>query len=68
MPAASLNSSPARCGEEPLPPEAKLSVPGLALASAISDWRSVAGTEGCSRSGTGALASMVTPVSFFSVS
>jgi hypothetical protein len=27
-----LNSSPATCGEEPMPPEPMLMVPGLALA------------------------------------
>ena len=31
MPVRSLNISPARCGVVPMPAEAKLSLPGLAL-------------------------------------
>ncbi|MNT57925.1 hypothetical protein D3C72_1953330 [compost metagenome] len=36
MPATESNSSPARCPVLPLPAEAKVSLPGLALACAIS--------------------------------
>ena len=43
-PAMTLNSSPARWLEPPLPAEPKLSAPGLALASAISSWIDFAGT------------------------
>ena len=40
----SLNSSPARCGVEPVAGCAKLYLPGLALMSAISSLRDLAGT------------------------
>ena len=35
-PAAALNSSPEKCASEPLPPDAYVYLPGLALASATS--------------------------------
>ena len=47
MPARVLNSSTARCDEVPLPNEAKLSLPGLALASATSWLTVLASKLGC---------------------
>ena len=44
--ASDLNSSPERCAAAPWPDEAKLIVPGLALASAISSAIEFAGTVG----------------------
>src|SRR5215831_3463422 len=41
--ASALNSSPARCAARPWPEEAKLSLPGLALVSAISSLMDLAG-------------------------
>ena len=46
MPAIDLNNSPHRCGEPPLPLEAKFICPGFALASAISSLMLFAGTAG----------------------
>src|SRR5215470_1732337 len=40
------NCSPARCGGAPVPPEAKVYLPGLALTSAISSLTLLAGTDG----------------------
>src|SRR5690349_9252373 len=42
-----MSSSAARCEGAPLPPEPKLSLPGLAFASAISSRADLTGTEGC---------------------
>src|SRR5262245_28517019 len=47
MPAMDLKSSPARCDAEPVPNDAIVILPGLALACAISSATVVAGTEGC---------------------
>jgi hypothetical protein len=51
--------TPAMCGGVPLPPEAYLSSPGLALAIAISSLTEFAGTEGLTHSTVGAMASSV---------
>ena len=44
VPVMRLNNSPARCGAPPLPEDAKASVPGRALASAITSATELAGT------------------------
>jgi hypothetical protein len=46
MPAIDLSNSPLNCVGVPVPPEAKLSAPGLALASAISSLTLVTGSDG----------------------
>ena len=48
-----LKSSPARCAPEPLPAEAKFSLPGCACASAINSLTLCAGTEGWTSSTSG---------------
>ena len=45
--ATNLKSSPDKCGELPLPPEAKLSEFGFAFARATSSFTDFTGTEGC---------------------
>ena len=42
-----LNNSSDRCGLVPMPGEPTVSVPGFALASAITSFTVFAGTEGC---------------------
>src|SRR5688572_25156090 len=49
-PVSTLNSSPDRWIEVPLPLEAKLMVPGLDLATATSSGTVFAGTDGCATS------------------
>src|SRR6202166_4029931 len=46
-PAIILNNSPANCGVVPLPTDAMLILPGLALAYAMNSGTVLAGTEGC---------------------
>ena len=58
--AVSLNSSPARCGRPPTPAEAKLSLPGCALASATSSAMFLAGTLLATTSISGTFATSVT--------
>ena len=67
MRAASAKFSPAMCTWLPWPAEPKLSVPGFALASAISSCTFVAGTEGCTTTTMGPVATLVTGVSSFMV-
>ena len=45
MPAMRLNSSPLRCGEAPMPVEAKVTLPRLALASSMNSRTERAGDE-----------------------
>src|SRR5215471_20111958 len=47
MPVIILSNSPDRCGDVPTPPEAKLILPGLALAWAMNSATLLAGTAGC---------------------
>ena len=47
MPATILSNSPDKCGELPLPPDAKFIVFGFALAMATSSFTDFAGTDGC---------------------
>ena len=47
MPVRLMNISIVRWAAAPMPLDAKLSVPGLALASAISSCTLFAGTDGC---------------------
>ena len=51
-----LNSSPAIWGPVPMPGDAMLSLPGLALAYAINSGIVLAGTEGCMTIGIDAAA------------
>ena len=51
-----LNSSPERWIEVPLPDDAKLTVPGLALANSISSFTVLYGREGCDTSRFGTMA------------
>ena len=46
-PVITLNISPDRCCELPLPEDEKVSWPGLCRASAISSCTVLAGTDGC---------------------
>ena len=62
------NTSPARCCGEPLPALAKFSVPGLALASAISSASVCAFTDGCTTNTSGTVPTMDTAVKLFSMS
>ena len=65
-PARALKSSPERCATPPAPEDAKLSVPGFALASAISSCTFFAGTAALATSTTGMSATMLTGArSFF---
>src|SRR4029077_9429739 len=57
----SLNSSPTSCGGVPVPGEAKLYLPGVALISATSSLTDVAGTDGCTASTTAWSVAIVTP-------
>lgn len=57
-----LKASPAMCSDEPTAPMAKLSWPGLALASAISSRTSFAGTEGWATRIEGEVATQVSAV------
>ena len=66
--AVSLNSSPARCGRLPGPVEAKLSLPGCALASASSSFMLLAGTLVATTSISGTLATSVMGARSLSVS
>ena len=68
IPAADLNNSPARCGIEPGPVEAKLSCPGFAFASASNSGIDFAGTLLATTSNSGTLATSVTGFRSFSVS
>src|SRR5262249_58247662 len=52
-PAANLNSSPATCEVEPVPNDASVILPGLALASAINSGTELAATDGCTSSTSG---------------
>ena len=61
-----LNSSPARCDEVPLPAEQKLSVPGLATASATSSDTVFTGIVGELTSTSGAEVISVTGARSFS--
>jgi len=45
VPVNNLNSSPPKCLFDPGPDDAKVSWPGLALASAMNSWTVLAGTE-----------------------
>ena len=65
IPAVVLSSSPQRWLVVPLPPEAKLSEPGFALASAISSARFAAPSEGCTTIMFGVVAALVTGVRSF---
>ena len=58
-PVCIFNKSPAMCSEEPMPPMAKLSLPGLALARVSSDFKSAAGTAGLPTSRLGTVAIML---------
>ena len=60
-----LNASPAMCSDEPTEPIAKLSWPGLALASAISSFTLLAGSEGCATRIEGEVATSVSGVKSF---
>ena len=51
-----LKSSPARWLTVPVPDDAKLSLPGCALASAINSLTDFAGTAGCTRTISGTIA------------
>jgi hypothetical protein len=68
MLAVSLSSSPARCGRPPTPAEAKLSLPGWALASAISSFMSPAGTLLATTSISGTVVTSVTGAKSFATS
>ncbi|MNC93557.1 hypothetical protein D3C83_102140 [compost metagenome] len=65
MPARLLMSSPVRCPTLATPVEAKLSLPGLALASAMSSFRLLACTDGCAVSTFGEEAGWVMGVKSF---
>ena len=60
MPAAFTKFSPAMWTWLPMPAEPKLIVPGLDLASAISSFTLLAGTDGCTTTSCGPLATLVT--------
>ncbi|MGY3537306.1 hypothetical protein ACVIIY_001526 [Bradyrhizobium sp. USDA 4515] len=66
--AVSLNNSQARCGRLPGPEEAKLSLPGCALASATSSFMFLAGTLAATTSISGTVATSVTGARSVSVS
>src|SRR5262249_34413476 len=51
--AVNLNSSPATCEVEPVPNDASVILPGLALASAINSGTELAATDGCTSSTSG---------------
>src|SRR5262249_11114930 len=55
-----LNSSPATCGAVPMPADATVILPGLALARAINSATVVAGTDGCASNTNGYQASPAT--------
>ena len=59
MPARLLNSSPAKCGTDPTPNEAIVSVDGFSFASLISSTTFEAGTAGLRISGIGSTATML---------
>src|SRR5215470_11861167 len=52
-PALNLKSSPATCEVEPVPNDASVILPGLALASAINSGTELAATDGCTSSTSG---------------
>src|SRR6266581_1753038 len=54
-----LKISPARCGVLPFPAEGKLSLPGRALAYAISSETELTGTDGCTATKCGTEAASV---------
>src|SRR5215468_2755635 len=54
------NNSPTRWGGVPVPGEAKLYLPGLALIRATRSWTVRAGSDGCTVSTAGAETAMVT--------
>ncbi len=58
----SLNFSPARCSDEPMPPMPMVSLSGRALANSISDLRSWAGSFGLPTSRLGTVATLVMAV------
>ena len=60
MPARIFSSSPVRWLTVPLPAVAKVSVPGLARASAMNSFKSRAGTDGCTTSTCGLPATSAT--------
>ena len=55
------NITAQRCGVVPIPPDAKLIVPGFALLSAMNSASVLAGTFGLTTSTFGRLATSVTP-------
>ena len=57
-----------RCPEVPLPPLAKSTLPGCALASASSSPNVLAGTLGCTTTMLGVLATTVTGAKSFTAS
>jgi hypothetical protein len=60
-PVFNRNSSAAMCGVVPTPPDAKLMVPGRALAISISSWIDLAANDGLATSTSGEAPSMATP-------
>ena len=67
-PAATLNSSPAICMPTPVPPEAKLSLPGCDFAKSINSFTDFTGRLGCTSSTYGADAAKVIGVKSLLVS
>ena len=61
-PVISLNFSPARCSDEPMPPMPMVSLSGCSLASAISALTSLAGSFGLPTSMLGTVATLVMAV------
>jgi hypothetical protein len=60
MPVIILNSSPATWVEFPIPADAMLILPGLALAYAMNSGTVLAGTDGCTSMTRGTLATLAT--------
>jgi len=56
---------PASCGAPPMPETAKLSLPGFALANAISSLTFLTGTDGCTASTCGEYETIATGVKSF---